>query len=205
VSTDLDADAGTLVLNDDYDGTDDNDELLDTAESTLAVDASDTILLTVTVTPANSEADYTNVASATADSPTGDEVEDDDDTEHTFSARPVIAVATCLPESGIVPNAELPGQYQLTFSVMVRNFGNVQLDDVSTELDLSEVFQYSDWLEFIGVDGDFASGSYDGETDTELFEDGTTLYSASQVTADDTLTDRAEFEVTVDIIPGSNL
>ena len=203
--------SGTLAVNGGYDGSTDTN-LLDGTDS-LAVSASGTITLTVTVTPGSNLGPYNNTATASGESPAGTTVTDDsqdgtdvdpdgdgtptnndESTPVTFIENPEIGVAKTI-SSGPVNNGG--GTHSLTYSILVENTGDVSLGSVQVAEDLSATFA---GVTVISVDsvtsGTFAvNGGYDGSTDTNLL-DGT---DSLAVGASGTIT------LTVTVTPGSNL
>ena len=203
--------SGTFAVNGGYDGSTDTN-LLDGTDS-LAVEASGTITLTVTVTPGSNLGVYNNTAIASGESPEGAAVTDDsqdgtdvdpdgdgntanndEPTPVTFIENPEIGVAKTI-SSGPVNN--VGSTHSLTYSILVENTGDVSLNSVQVTDDLSATFAGAMAVSVDSVtSGTFTvNGGYDGSTDTNLL-DGT---DSLAVGASGTIT------LTVMVTPGSNL
>lgn len=201
----------TLTLNHPggYDGVTD-DHLLVPGSSTLAPATSYDIRVHLLVTPENTDVNYTNTVSAVGTSPLNQVPSDFDTETHMFSADPELGIGTCLPAAGIVANPGLAGNYDLTFSVHLRNFGDIQLLEVQAELDLDAIFASAAGWELVDLTADpgliDANPNYGVAGDWNLLAADTTLYTAAQATLDPaTRTDRVVLEITVTITPGATL
>ncbi|MGM0572967.1 MAG: Ig-like domain-containing protein, partial [Bacteroidota bacterium] len=88
----------------------------------------------VTVTPATT---YTNTVTATAQDADGVETTDTDDNGVTFNEDPIIGVAKALTTG---PTINPDGSYDLSFTITVRNYGDVPLENVQVTDDLDATF-----------------------------------------------------------------
>ena len=127
-----------------------------TAGNTLAAGATATITFTVRFDPGGRTGPFDNTAATTATSPAGTEVADasvngtdpdpDGDgpgnnaspTPITFTEDPIIGLAKNLDSVVDAPGA--PGQFDVTFTFTVRNYGNVDLNDVQIVDNLAATF-----------------------------------------------------------------
>jgi hypothetical protein len=147
---------GTLTANAGFNGAADQD-LLNAAASSLAVGASATLTFTVRISPNGVPGPFLNSAVAGGDSPLGstttdssddgtdpdpdgdgeaDEPGENDPTPISVTENPVIAVAkqvTSVTAAG-------GGQFDVAFSFLVENLGNVALTNVQVADDLTATF-----------------------------------------------------------------
>jgi len=204
--------SGDFTVNGGYDGDTDTDLLI--GGDTLAVGASGTIMLTVTVRPGSNLGSYDNQARATATGPGGtptNDLSDDgldpdpngngdpteqgenDPTPVTITENPVIGVAKDV--ASVTNHGD--GTYTVVYTLMVENLGDVVLSSVQVTDDLSATFAgvISFTMDSL-ISADFTpNGSYDGDTDTDLLIGGDTL----AVGASGSIT------LTVTVTPGADL
>jgi len=177
--------SGDFAVNGGYDGSTDTDLLAGT--DSLAVGASGSIALVVSVTPGGDLGPYLNVAIAAGTSPGGQsaiDVSDDgtnpdpdgdgnanepgenDPTPITFVEGPAIGAAKAV--TGVVNNGD--GTYTLSYSYVVENLGDVALSGVQVTDDLATTFAGATSFSVVSVSSaDFAvNAGYDGSTDTDL-------------------------------------
>jgi uncharacterized repeat protein (TIGR01451 family) len=200
---------GTLTINSAFNGGTDKNLLA--ASQSLVVGASETITLTVTVTPGTNLGAYNNTATAGATSPSGATVSDasdngtdpetnngntanDDVTPVTFAEAPAIGVAKTV-SAGPTNNGD--GTHTLTYSMVVKNTGDISLTNVQVVDDLTTTFSGATFV----VDAKSTGGTL---TINSAFNGGTdkNLLAASQslvVGASETIT------LTVTVTPGTNL
>ena len=125
---------GTVTL--DFTGPADT-TLLDPTSSTLAVGASVTLELTVRFQPNGTPGPFTNQAVGAGDSPLDAPTTDSDTADAAVPEAPSIGVAKT---SGAVTDAPTPGRFDVTFSIVATNDGNVDLDQVQVTDDLAAAF-----------------------------------------------------------------
>ncbi|MBV33988.1 MAG: hypothetical protein CMP47_00730, partial [Rickettsiales bacterium] len=180
---------GTIDANDSsFNGASDTD-LLVAANSSLEVSATATIDLTINVQPGSNLGTYNNNAdaegtsvrdatnTATDDSlngsdpdPEGDGPNDNtSDTPVTFAVNPAINIAKQI--NGAVTNNG-DGTYTVNYQMVVKNTGDVDLNDVQVADDLSTTFSAASSFS-VGAgsptSGDLTvNSSYDGSSDTNL-------------------------------------
>ena len=140
---------GTLSANGAYDGVADT-ELLDAATSTLALGATQTITLTVTVTPGANLGPYANSAVADGTSPndvitsdtsvpgTTPDPNDEEATPVTFTEAPVLGLAKAATAGVEAPG--FPGQFLTTITLTLVNYGDVELRNVQVTDILTTTF-----------------------------------------------------------------
>jgi uncharacterized repeat protein (TIGR01451 family) len=128
-----------------------------TAGNTLAAGATATITFTIRFDPGGLTGPFDNTAATTATSPAGTPVSDDsangtdpdtdgngdptDDASPTpisFTEDPIVGLAKNLDAVVDAPGA--PGQFDVTFTFTVRNYGNVDLNDVQISDNLAATF-----------------------------------------------------------------
>ena len=203
--------SGTYAVNGSYDGSTDTNLLAGT--DSLAVGASGTITLTVTVTPGGNLGPYNNTATASGESPSGTTVTDDsqdgtdvdpdgdgtpannnEPTPLTFTENPEIGAAKTI-SSGPTNNGD--GTHSLTYTILVENTGDMALSSVQVVEDLGATFAGTTAVSIDSVtSGTFAvNGSYDGSTDTNLLAGTDNLLAGASGT----------ITLTVTVTPGSNL
>merc|ERR1712000_579471 len=141
--------AGSLSTNGIFDGSSDTNLLA--ASQSLAVGASDTVVVNLVVTPGSNLGPYNNQATASGDSPSGTSVNDlsdagtdpttdngsggtDDPTPVTFTEAPSIGVAKAISAG---PSNNGDGTYNLSYSIVVQNTGDIALSNVQVVDDLS--------------------------------------------------------------------
>jgi uncharacterized repeat protein (TIGR01451 family) len=160
----VDAEAsGTLTVNESFDG-DSDTELLVAASSTLAIGVTETIRLTLSVTPGADLGPYLNSASASAQSPDGADVSDlssdgtdpdqggddatnngDGDPTNTDSATPVTftenpAVGLAKAASDVEDAVGFPGEFVTTITFTIKNYGDVELRNLQITDVLTDTF-----------------------------------------------------------------
>jgi len=164
--------SATFDLNGSFDG-DTTIELLDAAQ-TLVPNQEKRINITLTVTPGEFDNPYVNEVTATAEDVDGVITSDDDDAEVNFVEDAIIGVSKQVTEG---PENNGDGSYELTFTIRVRNFGDVPLEDVQVTEDLDAAFGAGDYqvnLVTAGT-GFTANMSFDGSTDKNLLSASTTM------------------------------
>ena len=128
-----------------------------TANNTLAAGATATITFTVRFDPGGLTGPFNNTAATTATSPAGtvvadasvngsdpdpdgdgDPTNDASPTPITFTEAPIIGLAKNLDSVVDAPGA--PGQFDVTFTFTVQNYGNVDLNDVQITDNLATTF-----------------------------------------------------------------
>ncbi|MEO1369751.1 MAG: hypothetical protein AAFX50_21425, partial [Acidobacteriota bacterium] len=100
--------------------------LLDASASSLAVGATVTIELTVTFDPGGGGGPFTNAVLAQATSPLDVAVDDTDTADISLSENPGISL---VKTAGPVTDAPTPGQFDVTFTILVTNTGDVDLSN----------------------------------------------------------------------------
>ena len=154
---------GTLVVNASFDG-DADQNLLAAGSSTLPIGATETVTLTVTVTPGANLGPYTNQVSVSGTSPNGASVSDlstdgtdpdqngddaandgDGDPTNTdsltavlFGENPVIGLAKAATTAVDAPG--FPGQFETTITMTLVNYGDVELRNVQVTDVLTTTF-----------------------------------------------------------------
>jgi len=178
--------AGPFTVSDDQIGDPKGTLFACGTEVSLAPGAATTCTATYIITQDDLDAgSLTNVAVAYSADEDGDLVTSND-AEQTIGAdqQPLIGIAKQLVGIGTVS----VGTYDLTFTVLIRNYGNVTLHDVSATDSLSDTFTVPAGHEetlfsVLSIDGTLAVNSgYDGVTDTELLDDGVTLAPGAEGT-----------------------
>ena len=215
--------SGTLVASaTPYDGTAGvGANLLDAASSTLADGEVGTITITVDVTPGSNLGPYNNTATTSGDSPAGDTVNDtsddginpdgdgDDDpandsdpTPVSFTEEPEIGVAKSVTTA---PTTTGDGVYSLTYTLVVENSGDVDLDNVQVVDNLSATFAGASSFNVTGTTITSTSGTlvasttpYDGAAGA-----GASLLDAANSTLADG--EVGTITISVDVTPGSDL
>ena len=129
--------AGPCSANTTFDG-DADQNLLDGSDS-LVVGQSCSVSVPVTVTPGGTLGTYTNVVLAAGTSPAGEGVDDADDADGDFPENPEISLTKDIIEPPAVVNNE-DGSYTLTYRLVATNTGDVPLNSVQVEDDLSATF-----------------------------------------------------------------
>ena len=198
---------GTLTINSAFNGGTDKNLLA--ASQSLVVGASETITLTVTVTPGTNLGAYNNTATAGATSPSGATINDtsdngtdpetnngsgglSDSTPVSFVENPAIGVAKSI-SAGPTNNGD--GTYTLTYALVVKNTGAINLTSVQVVDDLNTTFSGATYV----VDSKSTVGSlninsaFNGDTDKNLLAANQSLSVGSQDT----------ISVTVTVTPGS--
>jgi len=154
---------GTLAANGAFDGVGDQN-LLAAGSSTLPIGATETVTLTVTVTPGANLGPFTNQVTASAESPNGVEVDDlstdgtdpdqngditandgdgdptntDSETVVTFTEAPLLGLAKAATAG--VAAAGFPGQFETTITLTLVNYGDVELRNVQVTDVLTTTF-----------------------------------------------------------------
>ncbi len=200
-----------FTVNPAFDG--DTDRNLLDGSDTLAVAASGTIDLTVTVTPGSNLGPYDNSVFAQGFAPGGsltldnsvdgldpdpdgnnDPVDNISPTSVTFGENPVIGIAKSV-SAGPVNNGD--GTFTFTYTMTVENYGDVALDNTQVTTDLAAAFAGASGFVVDSVTStDFTvNAAYDGSGDTSLLAGTDTIAAGATGTIDVTLT----------VTPGANL
>ena len=176
--------SGSLTVNGSYNGTT-NTNLLAAGTGTLAVGEIKYIAVTVTVTPGTKLGIYNNSISATATDPNslavtdvsqnGTNVDPDTDgnpgnnsvpTPVTFTESPLIGVAKKVTAN---PTNNFDGSYNLTYTITVKNYGDVALRNVQVTDNLSTTFAGAP-ISIVSLTsaGLTVNNAYNGTTNTNL-------------------------------------
>jgi LPXTG-site transpeptidase (sortase) family protein len=108
--------------------------------ATLAPGDSDSATFTGTYTLTQSDINagtFTNTATVSGNPPTGGPVTSDDDDTQTLPAAPALGVAKRVVGA---PAAVAPGVWDVTYAILVRNYGNLPLSALQVSDDLSATF-----------------------------------------------------------------
>ncbi|MEM6639518.1 MAG: OmpA family protein [Pseudomonadota bacterium] len=202
--------SGGLTLNPAYDGINDTNLLAGT--DTLAVGGNGTITINLTVTPGSNLGPYNNTAIAEGTSPSNTVVQDvsangvnpdpdndgdpgnnSDPTPVTFGENPGIGTAKVV-SSGPVDNNN--GSFTLAYTIVVENTGDVILNNLQVQDDLSETYAGAGSFVVNGIESvDLTVNTgYDGQNDINLLAGTDTLAIA----------ERRSVTVTVTVVPGTN-
>jgi uncharacterized repeat protein (TIGR01451 family) len=201
--------SSTLTKNNLYNGSS-NINLL-ASGNTLAVDQSATITLSIVVTP-TSAGPFNNAAIASGNSPGGTSATDNsqngtnpdsdndgtptdnnDTTPVNFTESPSIGVAKAVT-SGPTNNGN--GTYSLTYTIKVKNTGNVNISNVQVTDNLATSFSGATFtVTAVSASGLTANGSYNGSTNVNLLN-GTGSLTVGQ---------QATITLTINVTPGTNL
>lgn len=195
-----------------FDGDADTDLL--TGVDTLAVGATGTIDLALTVTPGTTLGPYNNVVSAQAEGPGGtatsdasdagsdpdgngnsDPSDDSDPTSLTFTEAAQLGLAKRLLAS---PTNNGDGSFTLTYRFVVENSGDVPINSVAVTDDLATTFASANSFTVDNVtSSDFSVNfpGYNGDTDTSLL-DGTDALASGGT---------GSIDVMVTVVPGTTL
>lgn len=166
--------SGNFSKNNSFNGNSDK-ELLG-ANNALVPNGQGTINLTVTVTPSDfaSNNPFINTATATGEDAGNKTVSDDDNANATFAEQPQIGVAKALTAG---PSIQPDGSYNLSFTITVRNYGNVVLNNVQVTDDLDAVFganTYTVTAHTVST-GFTKNNSFNGSGDKNLLDGSTPL------------------------------
>src|SRR5690625_3930705 len=123
-------DTVSVNLPEGFDGNGDTELLAE--GSSFGPDDSFTVLIHLNVSPQYADEVYTNTVNGSGRSPLNQKPEVEAEVEHPFEVEPELGIYACLPASGIVQTDTL-GLYDVTFTVHLQNFGNVQLNNLKTE------------------------------------------------------------------------
>ena len=210
---------GTLTANPAWDGTATSNVLA--GGQALASGATGTVQITVTVVPAGNLGPHDNTATVTGTTPSGTPVTDtstdgtdpdadgddtdgsvdDDDvpnddapTPVSFDEAPAIGRAKDVVAG---PTRTGDGSFDVTYRLVVENFGDVDLADVQVSDDLATTYASAvAWSVVSVTSGDFTvSGTYDGTGDIDLLSGADTLATGESGTID----------LLVQVTPGSDL
>jgi len=127
---------------------------------------------TYTLTQADIDAGtFTNTAEVTGTPPEGDDVTDTDDDTQPLTETARIGIAKRVIGS---PAEVTPGVWDVSFEILVRNYGNVTLSNIQVMDDMSAVFPAASpfTIQSLTSDDFSVNSAYDGQTDTNLL-DGT--------------------------------
>lgn len=197
-------DPALLVLNTAYDGV--NDTQLLSPTSVLPVGAAQTVAVTLNAEPISITEPYENVVNASAESPTGNPVTDEDSIRHPMDENPLVGISTSLVANDPGDDA---GEYYLTFDIFLKNYGNVELSGLQAALDLADIFGDAALFEFVSLVSDDPSlphnPGFNGESDTSLLAAGGTLHTEGQNAEDGTLPHELTLTLVVRVVPGSTL
>ncbi len=206
-----------LAPNGSYDGTATNADLLD-GTGELIPGESATITLTVTVKPATlPPGPYSNSVVATGDDPLGGSVSDtsddgaspdgdgnndpSDDSDPTVFSMPVAAEIGLAKSVSAGPTLNADGTTSITYTLVVENSGDVDLDPLQITDDLLATFGAASLVSNAVVDADdaglcegFENGSYDGTAAIDLFNGTAELAKGASCT----------LTVSFDVIPGDS-
>lgn len=133
---------------------------------------SDTFTGVYTLTQADIDAGtFTNTAEVTATPPEGDDITGSDDDTQTLAETARMGVSKRVAGS---PAEITPGVWDVTFEILVRNYGNVTLSSIQVTDDLSAVFPPESpfAVQSLTSDDFTVNSAYDGRTDANLL-DGT--------------------------------
>jgi uncharacterized repeat protein (TIGR01451 family) len=175
--------ATTLSINSAFDGEIDTNVFA--ANQQLAVGASDTVTLQLTLTPGANLGPYNNTAVASGESPSGATVGDDSDngpntsgdngegtdndaTPVTFTEAPAIGIAKALVAE---PTNNRDGTYSLSYRFNLENIGDIALSNVQVVEDLRATFPAPTVFVIDGLSATTLNinSGYNGETDTNIF------------------------------------
>ncbi|WP_333809764.1 beta strand repeat-containing protein, partial [Flavobacterium sp.] len=199
----------TLSVNSSYNGTS-NINLLSSGNN-LAINSNGTIVLNVRVTP-NASGTFENTAVASGTSPSGNTVSDNsqngnnpdsdndgiatdnnDPTPITFPENPSIGIAKAVT-SGPTNNGD--GSYTLTYTIKVKNTGDVQLNNVQVTDNLASTFSGATFsVTSLTSAGLSVNTSYNGSSNINLLTGSNTLAIGSEQT----------IVLTVTVTPATNL
>ena len=188
---------GACVANASFDG--DADQGLLSGTDSLVVGDSCSMEFAVTVTPGATLGSYLNAVTADGTSPAGEGVTDVDDAAADFPENPEISLTKDIVDPPAVINNQ-DGTYTLTYRLVATNTGDVPLNDVQVEDNLSATFAAAvDWSvdATLVAAGDpcSASTTYDGSGDIGLLTGTDTMAVGDVCTID----------ITVTVTPGADL
>ncbi len=169
-----------------------NQNLL-TSGVTLNPGDSRTVTFTVRIVPNGAFGPFNNSVTATGTPPTGPAVTDTSNngsnpnpsgdgqpnkpsenapTPVNLNPNPVIGTAKTV-SSG--PTRMVDGSYDITYSVVVQNYGNVTLNNVTANDDLTQTFQSPATFTVKSVSGTGANASFNGSSNQNLLASGSSL------------------------------
>lgn len=195
-----------------YNGVGNNNLLLGT--ETLAVNASGSIAIAVTITPGNSLGPHNNMAEAQSTSPSGifvtdishdgsdpdgdgdgDPTNDSEPTPVTFEEMALVGIAKAVI---LAPVNNGDGTFTLTYRLTAENFGDVQMNNVQVDDDLVNSFSLAD--AFV-VDSKSAIGLTVNPAYTGIAPNTNLLIGTDSLAVDATAT----IDIEVTVTPGANL
>ncbi|MFN4764657.1 hypothetical protein ACKGJN_16120, partial [Gillisia sp. Q332] len=162
-----------FTLNGSYTGIAPNTNLLSTGQ-TLVPGEQGLINITLTVTPGTFNNPYTNTVDASAQDANGLTVSDTDTEAVTFIENPIIGVAKALTAGpSILPD----GSYNLSFTLTVRNYGDVPLNNVQVTDNLDAAFGAGTYsVTALSASAGFTvNGSFNGSSDQNLLSASTAM------------------------------
>ena len=188
------------------------DQNLLAAGVNLSLGGSRTVTFTVRIVPNGAFGPFNNTSTATAASPAGTTVTDvsnngsntdpngnnkpndpgeDDPTPVNLNPNPVIGTAKTI-SSG--PTRLADGSYDITYSVIVRNYGNVALLNATANDDLTQTFQSPTTFTVKSASGSGVNSSFNGSSNKNLLAAGTSLSVGQSRT----------LQFTVNVVPNGN-
>ena len=200
---------GSLTANGSWDGT----AGANVVASGQSIDPgqSKTVQIAFTVTPGTDAGPHDNTATVNGTPPTGSITDDstdgvdpdpdgsgipseDDPTPVSFNEAPGLGAAK---EMSAAPASNGDGSFNLTFTILVENTGDVDLADIQVREDLAATFSGADAWNVVSTSSSelTVSPTFDGDADTNLL-DGTDSLDVG---------DSGSVDVVVSVTPGENL
>ena len=145
--------------------------------ASLAPDESDSTTFTGSYTITQADIDsgtFTNTAEVTGTPPEGEDATDTDDDTQTLTGVARIGVAKRVIDT---PVEVSPGVWDITFEILVRNYGNVTLSSLQITDDLSTIFLLDSpfTIQSLSSDDLSVNADYDGDADTDLLDGADSL------------------------------